>query len=261
MNNPLISGRFPLFLWCMVVCFPCRSAHGQTEVPRPDDSRRTAQMASSTAEQRLDRAVAMVNGYLILESDIDRERNFESLDLNGETDRGPSTAGAPKQHGEVIERLIDRQLILQQVARQENSGGLVQNPDTDLSKVTLLIPDCAQGACSTLEGWDHFLTARHFTQESFRQYWQQRLMVLSFVEQRFRSGVRPDPNAIDAYYRETFLPRFERSHATAPPLSTVANQIGDVLIEQDISSLLSDWLKTLRTQSNIVVFQAGKEKP
>ena len=113
---------------------------------------------------------------------------------------------------------------------------------------------------STPEGWDHFLATQHFTQESFRQYWQQRSAVLSFVEQRFRSGIRPDPNMVATYYRETFLPRFERSHATAPPLSAVADQIGDILIEQDISSLLSDWLKTLRAQSTIVVFQAGKEQ-
>jgi peptidyl-prolyl cis-trans isomerase SurA len=208
----------------------------------------------------LDRAVAMINGDLILDSDIDRDLKFENLDLNGGTDRDLSATDSVEQRSEVMERLIDRQLILQQIALQIDTGSTVPITEMDLSKVTSLIPSCATGTCRTPEGWDHFLATRHFTQESFKQYWQQRSAILSFVEQRFRSGIRPDPGAVATYYRKAFLPRFERAHATAPPLSAVADQIGDILIEQDISSLLSDWLKTLRAQSTIVVFQAGKEQ-
>ena len=260
MNRLLIPGRFTLLIWLVVACSSCRYAQGQDEGSRPGSSTLPAQTASPAAGQSLDRAVAMVNGDLILDSDIDRDLKFENLDLNGGTDRDLSATGSIEQRSKVMERLIDRQLILQQIALQVDHESNVQASEIDLSKVASLIPFCANGACSTPEGWDHFLATQHFTQESFRQYWQQRSAVLSFVEQRFRSGIRPDPNMVATYYREAFLPRFERSHATAPPLSAVADQIGDILIEQDISSLLSDWLKTLRAQSTIVVFQAGKEQ-
>lgn len=260
MNNFLNFGHLSLLLWSFVACCPCASGQGQTEVSQVGNLALRAQMSLPAASQSLDRAAAIVNGYLILESDIDRELRFESLELSGDADHSLST-GSVELHSEVLQRLIDRQLILQQVALQTNTGDTVHAADIDLFRVTSLIPACAQGVCNTPEGWDQFLAARHITKESFQQYWQQRLMVLNFVEQRFRGGIREDPNAVAIYYRETFLPKFKLSHAPAPPLSAVASQIGDILIEQNISSLLSDWLKTLRTQSTIVVVQAGKEQP
>ncbi len=59
--------------------------------------------------EEVDRVVAIVNGQLILDSDVDRERRFAALLPYGDR-------SGTYHRDEAIERLINRDLILQQVA-------------------------------------------------------------------------------------------------------------------------------------------------
>ena len=54
----------------------------------------------------LDRVVAVVNGDVILESDLDEERRFEEVQ--------PFRSVQDSTRAKIIERLVDRELILQQ---------------------------------------------------------------------------------------------------------------------------------------------------
>src|ERR1700722_2976029 len=68
----------------------------------------------------LDRVIAVVNGDVILESDVDQERRFEEIQ--------PYRTTTSFTRDKTIERLIDRALILQQSALEPEDAV----PDKDL---------------------------------------------------------------------------------------------------------------------------------
>ena len=68
----------------------------------------------------LDRLVAVVNGEVILESDVDEERRFEEFQ--------PYRTIAESTRDKIIERLVDRTLILQQAALEPEDVDNGQRP-------------------------------------------------------------------------------------------------------------------------------------
>ena len=200
--------------------------------------------------QAVDRVVAIVNGDLILDSDVDRERRFAALLPYGE-------ASGPYNRDEAIERLINRDLILQQTALQPGDDVTVQQASADLDALRKSIPTCAEYHCETKEGWDKFLASEGFTEESLTTLWQQRMEVLAFIELRFRMGIRITPAEIEDYYTKTMLPAYAKQHVKAPPVRVLSKRIQEVLLQQRVSKLLDDWLTSLRAQGNVVVLHAG----
>ena len=77
------------------------------------------------------------------------------------------------------------------------------------------------------------------------------LRILRFVDLRFRTLAHADRTEVNAYYQEKFLPELRKKGAPEPPLTQVAQKIEQILTEQRIDDLLSGWLQTLRSQSNI----------
>jgi peptidyl-prolyl cis-trans isomerase SurA len=200
----------------------------------------------------VDRVVAIVNGQLILDSDVDRERRFAALLPYGEQ-RGPYN------RDEAIERLINRDLILQQVQLQPGGEVTQQAAAKDLEALRKSIPRCAEWDCETQEGWEKFLASEGFTEESLTTQWRQRMDVLAFIEQRFRMGIRILPAEIQEYYTKTMLPEYAAQHVTPPPMRTISRRIQEVLLQQRVSKLLDDWLASLRAQGNVVVLHPGEE--
>jgi peptidyl-prolyl cis-trans isomerase SurA len=202
--------------------------------------------------EEVDRVVAIVNGQLILDSDVDRERRFAGLLLYRE-------ASGPYNRDEAIERLINRDLILQQVQLQPGSEVTQQAAAKDLDALRTSIPACAEYHCETQEGWDKFLASEGFTEGSLTTLWRQRMDVLAFIEQRFRMGIRILPAEIQEYYTKTMLPEYAAQHVTPPPVRTISRRIQEVLLQQRVSKLLDDWLASLRAQGNVVVLHPGEE--
>jgi hypothetical protein len=85
--------------------------------------------------------------------------------------------------------------------------------------------------------------------------------VLAFIELRFRMGLKVSPDEIAAYYNKTLLPQYAALHATPAPLSAVSDRIQQVLLEQKVTSLLDDWLESLRAQGSVVVLHPGEVAP
>ena len=204
--------------------------------------------------QEIDRVVAIVNGDLILDSDVDQERRFEAFQPYNEQS-GRST------REQTIERLINRALILQQsklTAEDPITNDDLKREVDDLRKN---IPACHQYNCATDEGWKKFLASQGFTEEEFDASWKQRMQVLQFIEERFRQGIRISATDVKNYYDTKLLPEFAKQGAAPPKLEDVSQRIQEVLLEQQVSNLLSDWLKSLRAQGQVVVMHPGDAAP
>ena len=210
----------------------------------------------SSAQQGvvLDRVVAVVNDDVILESDVDEERRFEEIQpyrrVTGDNTRD-----------RVIERLVDRALILQQAALEPEDAISDKSLDDQLMTLRQDIPDCKQYHCETDDGWKKFLGDHGFTLEEFRERWRQRMELLKFIEVRFRNGIKISDAEIKDFYEKRMLPEYAKRNVTPPKLETISNRIEEVLLQQEVGDLLEDWLKSLRAQGSVRIMTAGEAAP
>ena len=211
----------------------------------------TSQMGESSSLPEgpgvlVDQVVAVVNGDLVLESDVDEDRRFQTfLPFTN-----PSRTFNRMQ---AIERLIDRTLILQQAKLQPDSAVTDAEAQEQLHLLRKEIPACAEYHCETEQGWEKFVNHEGFTVAELNQRWKERMQVLKFIEIRFRSGIDISQAQIKAYYDEKLLPEYAKRNATAPKLDVLNDRIHEILLQQQVSALLLDWLKSLKAQGTIRV--------
>lgn len=201
----------------------------------------------------LDRIVAVVNGDIILESDVAEELRFEEIQPYRETQT--------VSRDTVIQRLIDRDLILQQAELEPEDK--VPDQDLDAQLITLRkdIPACKEYNCVTDAGWNKYLAAHGFTESEFSDRWRKRMELLKFIEVRFRNGITITDDQIKTYYDNTMLPEYAKRNVTPPKMDTISKRIEEVLLQQQVGRLLEDWLKSLRVQGSVRLMTPGEEAP
>jgi len=210
--------------------------------------------AAGTGERvALDRVMAVVNGDLILESDLDQEARMAAFQPLG--DREAAT------REQLIERLIDRDLILQQMRLQPQPPITDAQVNEELAVLRKSIPECAADSCETDAGWEKFVAAHGFTLEELRERWRLRMEVLRFVEARFRMGIRISQAEMDTYYTATLIPAYAAEKMTPPVEAAIADKIQEILLQQQVDKLLDDWLTSLRAQGSVRIVKPGEELP
>jgi peptidyl-prolyl cis-trans isomerase SurA len=211
-----------------------------------------AQEASGTTQQAapvvLDRVVAIINGDVLLQSDVQEEQRFAALEPF-------SVAPGTDTLQRAARRLANRTLILQQMKAQQQLGGVVTDEQVQKALTDLRnhLPKCRQYRCETAEGWKAFLAANDLTEDEVVTHWRQRLAILRFIDLRFRSGLRISDKEIEAYYKKSVLPVYERQHEKPPALSEISERIREVLLQQHVNGLLQDWLKSLRDEGSVQI--------
>jgi parvulin-like peptidyl-prolyl isomerase len=206
------------------------------------------------AGQTIDRVIAIVNGDLILESDVDEEKRFAAF-------QPFSTGGKDFTREKAVERLINRTLILQQSRLQTIGGVKDEAVAAQIQTLRKDIPACKQYHCETDEGWKKFVADQGFTETELQQRWKQRMEVLSYIENRFRMGIRVTPEEISDYYKKNLLPQYAKAKAVAPPLDELSDRIQEILLQQQVSKLLQDWLTSLRVQGTVQILKPGEVAP
>jgi peptidyl-prolyl cis-trans isomerase SurA len=219
----------------------------------PDPHAQTAQQAGPPGVA-LDRIVEVVNEDVILESDVDEERRLAAFQPFQNANRNSSREL-------ILDRLIDRTLILQQARLQSEDQVTEKQVDEQLIALRREIPACKQYHCETDAGWQKFIADQGFNEEELRRVWRERMEVLRYIEVRFRSGIHIEDSEVREYYEKTLLPQYARQNATAPKLEAISNRIQEILLQQRVSALLDDWLKSLRAQGTVRSVQPSEEKP
>jgi peptidyl-prolyl cis-trans isomerase SurA len=201
----------------------------------------------------LDRVVAIVNGDLILDSDVDAEVRFAAFQ--------PFNEARAVTRDQLVDRLIDRALIMQQMALQPELPITDEQVDAQLGTLRKSIPKCAAYHCETDAGWETFVADQDFTINEMRDRWRQRMTVLRFIEDRFRMGIRVEQADVDDYYKNRMLPVYKSENVTPPAEATIADRIQEIVLQQRVNKLLDDWLTALRAQGGVRIMKSGEEAP
>jgi peptidyl-prolyl cis-trans isomerase SurA len=202
----------------------------------------------------LDHVVAVINGSVILQSDVTEEMGYAVL----QPFSIDSTRNTPQR---ALQRLIDRDLILQQM--QTAQTVTPPTPDQVQQRITQLrglIPDCVQYHCQTDAGWQAFLQAKGLTEKEVEAHWTQRMLILSFIQSRFGAGVRITQAEIADYYNKTLVPQLQKKAVTPPALEAVSARIEEILLQQRVSSLLLEWLQSLKSEGSVSILDPAYGK-
>jgi peptidyl-prolyl cis-trans isomerase SurA len=195
----------------------------------------------------VDRMVAVVNKQVILQSELEDAVHIDSL-LQGK----PQSQVTEREMDAVLERMIDQLLVQQQIV--DNS---LLEPKSD--EITSRIQDVRSSipGADAEQKWQSMLAAYGVTEQDVQKHIATQLLVLRFVDLRFRVPARADRAAISQYYQDTLLPELRKKGVPAPSLEQVSDKIQRILTEQHINDLLASWLQTLRLQAHIEKLNSG----
>jgi peptidyl-prolyl cis-trans isomerase SurA len=193
----------------------------------------------------LDHVVAVINGSVILESDVREEMRYGVLQ--------PFTVTPTRNTPQLaLQRLIDRALILQQMqTTQFATPPTPEEVQQRLKELRAVIPECAQYHCNTEAGWQALLQAHGLAEKEVEKHWTERMTILSFIQSRFGSGVRVTAQEIADYYHKNLVPQFHGQNP--PPLERVSSRIQEILLQQRVSSLLLEWLQSLKSEGSVSI--------
>jgi len=227
----------------------------QAQFASPTESQSPPQSASQPVV--LDRVIAVINGDVLLQSDLQSEEEMAAL-------QPLSLPPGKDLDVRAARRLINRVLILQQMKTQ-GMDKEISNEDVqkDLDLLRKQLPACVQYQCETDAGWAKFLADHNLTPQEVLERWRQRMQILNFIDTRFRAGVRISKTDIANYYQKTFVPEFKKQNANPPSLDAISTRIEEVLLQQHVTALLQDWLNSLRDQGNVIILdqRLGKSNP
>jgi hypothetical protein len=193
------------------------------------------------AGQVVDRIVARVDHHVVLQSEWDDAVRFEAL-VNGKDLAAVTTADRQA----TLDRLIDQALIAAEIARTNFVPATAADVDAQLAALRKQLP-----AGHTDADWNAALQRYGLTEDDIRERLTVQVNALRFLDERFRPSIHIDPRAIEAYYRDTYVP--QASKAGVPPLklADASPQIEELLIQQRLDEQVAAWLKNLRDQTSI----------
>ncbi|HTZ90157.1 MAG TPA: hypothetical protein VMA71_07445 [Alloacidobacterium sp.] len=231
----------------LLVCLCGRSV---AQEPQAAPSKPVQQQTQTTAETPvvLDRVIAIVNGDVLLSSDVREELLLAVLQ--------PISVPANRNtEARAVQRLIRRALILQQMRDQQQINYSVSDADVQaaIHELRTQIPICRQMHCSTEEGWQAFLKANGLTEDEVEEHWRQRLEILKFINLRFGAGIRISRQDIEKYYEASVAPVFAKADQKPPTLDSASERIREILLQQQVNSMLRDWLQSLREQGSVQI--------
>lgn len=189
------------------------------------------------AATTIDRIVAVVGKHPIKQSDIERDLRVTQF-LNQEPP--DSTIASQKKS---LQRLIDQELIRRDMAMAGNTGNMGDQARDLLANITR---DRFHGSKATL---DAELARRGLTEPQLLEQLQWQLVVLRFIDQRFRAGVMISDEDVKKYYdgNSVQLSSGPGEHT----IEALSPKIREILEGEAVNRNFEEWLTEARKETVI----------
>lgn len=194
----------------------------------------------------LDRLAATVNGQALLASDVDEELRYEYFSA-----KRPLTDVSPADKNDALKRLIDQQLLKEQMRSTDFKA--VDGATVDKAFQTF------RSDYGSSEAWMASLTSYEISEESIKTHIQTELNQLRLIDLRLRPSIQIDRESVRKYYEQQVLPKMPPGQHPSLQESTPA--IRELLLQQQMNESLESWLETLRTAARIRIFGEAMGDP
>jgi peptidyl-prolyl cis-trans isomerase SurA len=199
----------------------------------------------------IERIVAVVNGHMILQSDWDDAVRFEAF-----TNHRGLDAVSQADRAAALDRLIDQELLREQSSAPELHGPPPEELRKRVNEIRESYPEAAAP-----DAWRSLLARYGLDEKQLEARLGMELSIARQVEARLRPNVQIDPNSVESYYRDQFLPGLRQAGAQEVPLDQVSGEIREVLTQQKLNELVTSWLQSLRAESRIRTLGTAPSPP
>jgi hypothetical protein len=194
------------------------------------------------AGQIIDRIVATVNGHIILQSDWDDAVRCEAL-MNGHA----LPQITPKDRKDVLDRLIDQELLREQIPPQETPSVSDKDVARRLAEIRKFYDKSGNS-----QAWANTLAQYQVAETQLKDRIVLQIQLMGLVNSHLRGEVQIDQKSIESYYNQDLLPQLDQSGGKQIPLAKATPQIKEILTQRKMNELLIAWLQNLRAGSKIV---------
>ncbi len=186
----------------------------------------------------VDRIVAHIEGDIILESQMRELGLFQQL-IEGRTE----------SDDRLLAEIIEQWVVQTEAAASQFPQPAPPEIDRELTR---LVAQFESPAAYAVKLNQIGLSAAQVRQILARQTYIER-----YVDYKFRPSVQIESVAIEAYYRKQLLPELAGKNLPAPALSSVEDQIRELLTQRAISDLSSKWLEETKSRLKIELKPSG----
>ncbi len=207
-------------------------------------------VSAAGAGEVIERVVATVNNRPILQSDWDEEVRYEAF-----VNRRPLSRLTVADRKAALERLIDQELLRQQIKENEQEGVLADSPpqiEQRLQEIRKQYPGAGKDAV-----WQADLREYGLREQDLARHVTLQTRLEKLIDVRLRPTVHISHSSIEAYYRDQLLPELRKAGVKDVPLVEVSPKIEELLTQRRMNELLAAWLHDLRSQSDIRMGAAG----
>ncbi len=189
--------------------------------------------------EEIDALLAAVNGKVITEGDLRLARGLNTVIALGHS-------AAPPARTAEIERLIDLELIRQEL------GSFPMAADDQGSVETRI--QGLRNAYAEIGGLPALLSRLGLQVSELQDYVRLQDSILRFVDFRFRPFATVSQQEVQDYYDGKLVPSLRKVNAPIPPLADVSSKIEEILKEEKVNALMTQWLQDIRRHSRIEYF-------
>jgi hypothetical protein len=187
-------------------------------------------LAAAAPAEIIDRILAVVDGAIIMQSDVAAAVRLSMVPATSAADPIPAA----------LDALIERRLILEEVDRYAPPDPADADIDRRVSEIRT----------RTGARFDTVLLESGLSVEQLRRQVRDDLRIESYLQQRF-GAMQPSDDEIAQYYRE-HQAAFTRD-GTVAPLDAVRERVRGALIADRRSATIRDWITGLRRRANVNV--------
>ncbi len=195
----------------------------------------------SFAADVIDGVVASVDRKPVLRSEWDEAVRFEAF---MHQERLADVSESEKVAA--LQRLIDRELLDQQMANGTALRPTDEEVNEDLAKLRAQIPAAKDDAA-----WQALIRSYGLTEATIETHLRAEVRVMNFIDVQLRPNIRIQDGEVQAYYQTRLLPDLRQSGARTVPLNEIAPKIRELLVQEHMDQMLDAWLHNLRQQSHV----------
>ncbi|ABF41476.1 hypothetical protein Acid345_2475 [Candidatus Koribacter versatilis Ellin345] len=196
---------------------------------------------SSRAGEVIDRLVASVDSTPILQSDWDEAVAFEALQQGRLI-----SSFTENDRREVLQHLVDQRLIQAQIGDSQIAAAEEREITKSLDDLRKLYPQA-----TTDEAWRSLLQTYGLDQETVRRKTTAQLEALRFINLRLRPESRIARADVESYYKNNYVPEVQKRGEKPEELTVVSPKIEEILRQQRMATLLTNWLQELHNHADI----------
>jgi parvulin-like peptidyl-prolyl isomerase len=184
------------------------------------------------AQQVVDRIVARVENDIILMSEVRALGRYQQfLDGASETD------------SQILDRLIDQWIV-------RTEADVSRFPHPSSAEIDRGVARIRQSLGSA-EEYESRKQQSGMSDQDIRAMVSAQLYLGNYLDSRFRSAVRIEPQAVEDFYRNAVVPRAKARGQEPPALDAARDSIEEALMQNGINAQADQWLKESRTRLHI----------